>query len=124
MHFQHDASVLRQALFADVELRHDFDTGGDCILQLQRGLHDVLQDPIDTEANSILLLVGLDVNIAGATFHSVREDQVYEFYDRRLFGALLQVRGINLLSVGPQLELGLFTHGGNNVFKILLLRLR
>ena len=41
----HDAAVLRQALFADVQLGHDLDAAGDGVLQLQRRRHHRLQQP-------------------------------------------------------------------------------
>ena len=63
-----DAAVLRQPLFADVELGHDLDAAGDRVVQLHRRGHDVVQNPVDAEPDAQFLLVRLDVNVARARF--------------------------------------------------------
>src|SRR5437764_11611606 len=79
----------RQTLLADVELRHDLDTRRNRVLELQRGLHDVLQLPVNAEAHAIFLLIRLDVNVARSALDCVSEDKVYQLDDRRFFRTLL-----------------------------------
>ena len=54
----------------------------------KRRRHHVLQNSVDPEPHAIFLLVRLDVNVARAAFHRVRQDQVDELDDRRFFGGL------------------------------------
>ena len=70
-HLQHDAAVLRQPLFADVQLGHDLHARGDGVLQLQRRRHDALQHAVNAEADAELFFVRLHVDVAGSALHRV-----------------------------------------------------
>ena len=100
----HDAAVLREPLFADVELGHDLHAAGDGVLQLHGRRHHVLQNAVNAEAHAIFLFVRLDVDIAGAALHGVGEDQVAELDDGGFFGGLLEARQIHLGLFGGQFE--------------------
>ncbi len=104
----HDAAVLRQALFRDVQLGHDFQAAGDGVLQPQRRRHHRLQLAVNTEPHAHFHLVRLNVNIARASFHRVRQNQVYQLDDGRLFGGLLERRGIEFGFLGGELQLLVF----------------
>ena len=106
----HDAAVLRQPLFRDVQLRHDLQAAGHGIAQLQRRIHHRLQHPVDAEPHPHLVLVRLHVNIARAPLHRIRQDQVHQLDDGRLFGGSLQRRCVQLLLFGSQLQFLVFVH--------------
>src|SRR5207247_2836470 len=82
-HLQHDAAILWQALFADVQPGHDLDARSNGVFQFERRAHDVLQHAVNTEADAVFLFVGLNVDVAGATLDGVGKDQVDQLYDRR-----------------------------------------
>jgi hypothetical protein len=100
LHLQHDAAVLRQPLFADVELGHDLEARGDRVLQFQRRIHDQLQNSVNTEAHAEFLFVGLHVNVAGAPLHRIGEHQVHELDDGSFVGRFLQFLEFEFLLFG------------------------
>ena len=101
LHLQHDAAVLRQPLFADVELGHDLEARGDGVLQLQRRIHDRLQDAVNAEADAEFFFVGLHVNVAGAALHRIGEDQVHELDDGGFVGRFLQFLQVQSPALRP-----------------------
>ena len=106
LHLQHDAAVLRQPLFADVELRHDLQARGDRVLQFQRRIHDQLQNAVNTEAHAEFLFVGLHVNVAGSALHGVGEHQVHELDDGSFVSGLFQFLEFEFLLFGLHLDVG------------------
>ena len=88
----HDAAVLRQPLFADVQLGHDLDAAGDGVAQLQRRGHHRLQNAVNAEAHAQSPFVRLDVNVAGAALDRVGQNQVHQLDDGRFLGRLFQRR--------------------------------
>src|SRR5262249_53458622 len=100
----HDAAVLRQPLFADVQLSHDFDTAGDGIAQFQGRLHDVLQHAVDAKPSTIFFFVGFDVNVTSAPLDGVGQNQVDQLNDRRLVRGLLQRSQVHLGFFGSNLK--------------------
>jgi len=68
---QFHPSVLGQALLGDVQARYDLDTGSDLLLDDQRRLGDLAQNPIDPEADSVVLFIGLEVNVRCALGNGV-----------------------------------------------------
>src|SRR5208282_4673925 len=107
IHFQHDAAVLRQPLFADVQLRHDLEAGSDCVFELDRRRHDRLQHAVNTEAHAELFFVRLDVNVAGPSLDRVGEDQIHQLDDRSLVGGFLELRELHLLLFRLQFDVTL-----------------
>ena len=99
-----DAAVLRQALLGDVELRHDLDARGDRVAHLQRRRHHVVEDAVDAVADPVFLLVGLDVDVAGALGDRRHQDDVHELDDRRLLALAGQRLGADLLEVVHDLD--------------------
>ncbi len=99
----------------------------DRVLELQGRIHDLVQDPVDPEADPELLLVRLDVDVRRPPFDGVGQDEVHELDDRRLFGRIdqrvevhllfffedLQVRALGLLKVFH--DLLQFERGGRTV---------
>ena len=63
---QLDAAVLGNAALGDIQLGHDLQPADDGVLQLDRRLHDLVQHAVDAVADPHVLLVGLDVDVAGA----------------------------------------------------------
>ncbi len=104
----HDAAVLRQALFRDVQLGHDLYAAGHGVAQLQGRVHHRLQDTINTEPHTHFVLVRFNVNIASAAFHRIGKDQVDQLDDRRFFRRLFQCGGIQLVLVRRQFKFLLF----------------
>ena len=99
-----DAAVLRQPLFRDVELRHDLDARGDRVAELHRRRHDVVEDAVDAEPDAELLLVRLDVDVAGALLDRRHQHQVDEPDDRRLAALLLERGDVDLLELLEHLD--------------------
>src|SRR5581483_5427075 len=85
LHLQLDASVLREALLGDVELRQNLHARGDRVPQFEGRIHDLVQDAVDAEPYAILLLVRLDVNVGCAALDRVGENEVAQFDDGRFF---------------------------------------
>ncbi len=91
----HDAAVLRQPLFADVQLGHDLDAAGHRVFQFHRRSHHVLQNAVDAEPDAVFLLVRLHVDVAGAALHGVGQDQVAELDDGSFLGRSFERRQIH-----------------------------
>ena len=108
LHLQHDAAVLRQPLFADVELGHDLEPRSDGVLQFQRRIHDQLQNSVNAEADAEFLFVGLHVNVAGAALHRIGEHQVHQLDDGSFVGRLLQFPEFEFLLLVLHLNIGAF----------------
>ena len=105
----HDAAVLRQTLFADVQLGHDLDAAGNRVFQLQRRRHDHLQNAVNAEPDAKFLLVRLQVNVARTALHGVGHDQVHELDDRSFLGGALEFREVHFLLFGGQFEVAAVT---------------
>ena len=99
-----DAAVLRQPLLGDVELRHDLDARGDRIAELHRRLHDVVENAVDAVADAQLLLVRLDVDVAGALLDRRHQDDVHQLDDRRFLALLGERLGADLLELLEDLD--------------------
>ncbi len=99
-----DAAVLRQALLRDVELRHDLDARRDRVAELHRRLHDVVEQAVDAVADAQLLLVRLDVDVAGALLDRRHQDDVHQLDDRRLLALLGEHLGADLLELLEDLD--------------------
>ena len=85
---------------------HDLETAGDGVAQLERRLHDFIEHAVDPEPHTILPLVGLDVDIRGATLERIGEHEVDELDDRRLFRGCLELVQADVLLVFHHLEIG------------------
>ena len=85
--------VLREALLGDVQVGHDLDTADDRRLELAdlRGDRGVLKHAVDAIADAQVVLVRLDMNIAGPLVQRLQEYLVDQLYDRCLLGHLQQV---------------------------------
>src|SRR5262249_174443 len=99
-----DAAVLWQALFSDVKLRHDLDSRGNGIAELHGRAHDVVKDAVDAVADSQLLLVGLDVNIAGALLYPRHHDAVGQPNAWRFLPPFRQRLGADFLELLENLD--------------------
>jgi hypothetical protein len=54
---------------------------------------DIVQYPIDSEADARLIFIRLNVDIAGPAVHRLEEDSIDELYCGRLLGNAEQVLG-------------------------------
>jgi hypothetical protein len=90
---------LRKALFGDVQLRHDLDPRSNRIAELHGRAHDVVENPVDAVANPELLLVRLDVNIAGALLNRRHQHDVDQANDRCLLSLFRQRLGADFLEL-------------------------
>ncbi len=102
----HDSAVLRQPLFADVQLGHDLYAASDRIFQFQGRRHHVLQNSVNAEADPVFFLVRLDVNIAGPALHGIGQNQVHKFDDGRFVGGLFELRQIHFRFFCCQFQVG------------------
>ena len=94
-----DATVLRQALLRDVELRHDLDARDERVAQAERRVHHVVEHAVDAEADAHLLLVRLDVNVGRAALEGVDQEDVDETHDGRVLAHARQIREVDLVVV-------------------------
>ena len=85
------AAVLRQALFRDVQLGHDLDSGGHGVFLAQGRGHDGAQETVDAKAHPQLLLVGLDMDVTGPLLQGAGQDPVDQLDDGGFPGGLPQV---------------------------------
>src|SRR5208282_774462 len=108
LHLQHDPAVLRQSLFADVELGHDLEARSYGVLQFQRRIHDQLQNTVNTEADAKFFFVRLHVNVAGPALDRIGEHQVHELDNGSFVGRLLQFLEFEFLLFGLHLDVGAF----------------
>jgi hypothetical protein len=106
-HLQLDPAVLGEAALRDVQLAHDLHAARERVLELERRPHHLVQHPVDPVADPELLLVGLDVDVAGRPLHRVGEDQVHELDDGRVLGGLLELLDVDVLARVHQLEVHL-----------------
>src|SRR5262249_46891331 len=65
---QPDSSILRQALFSDVERRDDFDARSYCGLESFRRFEHIVEHSVDTKPHHHVAFKHLDVDIACAVF--------------------------------------------------------
>ena len=84
-----DPPILGQATLADVKFGHDFDAGDQGIPKPQRRIHDLGEGAVNSIADTEILFVGLDVDVAGPAVYSLGQNNVDEFDNRRLGAALL-----------------------------------
>ena len=100
--FDLDAAVLRQPFFGDVELRHDLHARSDGFAQAQRRVHHLVEDAVDAVPDAVLLFVGLDVDVGGAAFDGVGEDDVHQAHHGRLVRLLFE--GVDIKFFGLVVE--------------------
>jgi hypothetical protein len=78
--FEIDAAVLREALFGDVEPRHDLQAGNHGGLQrfdvLRHG--QFFETAINAVADAQAVLLRLDVNVRGALFEATTDDLIHK----------------------------------------------
>ena len=94
---QGDAAILGQALFGDVEAGHDLDPRGHGGVQGPVRLGYVDQHAVAAKAHHGVLLVGLDVDVAGLLAHGLGQQGVDHADDRRV------VLGVEKVFDGRQL---------------------
>ena len=94
LHPQHDATVLRQAAFGDVELGHDLDAGNHRGGRTGRWRLDFLQHTVDAVTHFQSILERLDVNIRGPRLDCALDDQIDQANDRRFGSQIAQMLDI------------------------------
>ena len=73
-----DPAVLGQAPLGDVQIGHDLEAGGDCRCEPLRECFNMLpQYAIDAEADVQGMVLGFDVNVAGAGGEGFDQDPIH-----------------------------------------------
>ncbi len=90
---QRESPVLRQALFGDVEVRHDLHPRHQGCVQRPRRLQHVAQHTVDPEAHDRAPLVGLEVDVGRALAQRLQQQRVDHPDHRRLGAAVQQIVG-------------------------------
>src|SRR2546422_3929899 len=75
---QFDPPVLREPPLGDVQPGHDLDAGDQRVLHLHGQVHHRLEIAIDPVPDPEHILIGFDVNVAGADLYGVDEEPVDE----------------------------------------------
>ena len=88
---QRNTAILRQALFGDVEFRHDLDTRDDQRRQVPPRLQNFAQDAVNAKTNAQPVFVGLDVDVRGVVLDRFGQYRIDEANDRRVVVAFEQV---------------------------------
>ena len=91
LHAQHDAAVLRQTPFRDVELGHDLDARDHRCGQVRRRRFDFLEHAVHAQSHLQPILERLDVDVGRARFDRALDDQIHQPDDRRFGGEIAQV---------------------------------
>ena len=76
----------------------------DRVAVLHRRRHDVVEDPVDAVADAELLLVRLDVDVAGALLNRRHQHDVDQADDRRVFALARERLGADLLQLLEDLD--------------------
>ena len=95
------APVLRQAAFGDVQAAHDLEPRDQGQLHLLGRRGRVHQDAIDAVAQPQRLLKRLDVDVAGAVFDGLNQDEVGQLDDRGFLAGGRQLVEIDLFDRVP-----------------------
>ena len=90
----HDAPVLRQALFRDVQFCHDLHAAGDSVLQTHGRRHNGLELSVNSKTHAQFRLIRLDVNVARAALHGIRKNQIHQLDDGSFFRRFFQCGGV------------------------------
>ena len=80
----HDAAVLREPFFRDIELGHNLHAGNDAVPHLEGRGHDGLQHAVNPVADAIFLFVGFHVNVAGSAVDRLPQDDIHQLHHRRI----------------------------------------
>ncbi len=102
---QHDLhpAVLRHALLRDVELGDHLDPGRELVLDHERRLGDLHEDPVEPVPDPVEFFVRLEVDVRDAGLNGVDQDFLQVADDRRILdlGAFLfaALRAVGLLEV-------------------------
>src|SRR5690606_5985377 len=113
---QRDASVLRQALLGDVELRHDLDARdderGDGALRLQY----LAKHAVNAKPDDETVFERLDMDIGRIVLYGLRQDGVDQLDDRRLIVAFEQIGGLGQV-LGEMREVGTVFHSADHLHR-------
>ena len=93
-----DAAVLRQPALGDIQLGHQLHARNNGGFQFARRRVLIDQHAVDAVADAEFLLERLDVNIAGALLHGLRDHGVHQADDGRFAGHVAQVLQIFVAS--------------------------
>ena len=103
-----DPPILGQALFGDVEPRHDLDAGGQGRLDPAGQAENIVENAVDAVADLQGALVGFDVNVAGPIANGAGEQEVHQLDDGGVAGFIQEVAG--LFDLGDDAVRRLFAH--------------
>ena len=84
-------------MFCDIELAHDLNARNDSGAKTLLWFYDLLQNAVNTHADPHKTFPGLNENIARAAAHSLHDQHIDKFHDRRLVGLFHKVRNLLLL---------------------------
>ncbi len=88
---QGNASILRQALFGDVQLRHDLDARDQRCMDGFLGPHDIAQRAVDAKTHDRNLLKRFDVDIRSLFPQGLRQERIDHADHGRIIGRFEQV---------------------------------
>ena len=90
------SSVLRNASFGDIDIRHDFQSADDARADVPRRPHHFVKHAVDTEPHPQVGFGWLEVNIGGAVLNCLSNQQVHKPDNRGFFGDFVYCRKIFL----------------------------
>ena len=85
-----EGPILGQASLRDVQLREDLDARDHGQVQTLGWRRDLVECPVDAVAKAELALARLDVDVAGALFDGLMDDEVDQPNDRGFLGRFLE----------------------------------
>ena len=106
-HLQLDSPILSQSPLGDIEVSHHFQTREQRVLKFLRGVHNLVQYPIDAEPYPKHLFVRLDMNIAGSASRCIRQNGIDQRNHRSFIRSLLEVLKIDFLPFVDHLHLAI-----------------
>src|SRR5579883_3062915 len=101
---QPDPPILRQPLLGDVQAGHDLDTGSYRRLDVFGRIDHVVEHPVNPEPDHQVALERLDMNVAGAILHRLRQQSVDQLDNRRGVVGFEQVLGLLRQLAGHHVE--------------------
>ncbi len=80
-------------------------------LNFRGGIHDLVQQPVDPEANTEGLLIRFDMDVRRAAFEGVGQDQIHQTHYGCFVRGVLEILDVEIFLLLEDLERGFLDRG-------------